>query len=136
MLVILFVVRDGRYNAPRANLPVDEQQRMQQYNQMLSGRNIQQSNLPAPGPLSGAERSVRMLPGGSGMGMMCAMNRSMPMSRPGYQGMASSPMLNSGSMISSMVGMSPVNMHSGAGPGQGNSMLRPREGMHMMRVSS
>lgn len=127
-------IRDGRYNVPRANLPVDEQQRMQQYNQMLSGRNIQQSNLPSPGALSGAERSVRMLPGGSGMGMMCAMNRSMPMSRPGYQGMASSPMLNSGSMLSSsMVGMSPVNMHSGAGPGQGNSMLRPREAMHMMR---
>lgn len=129
--------RDARYNVPRSSLPVDEQQRMQQYNQMLSGRNIQQSSMPVPGALSGADRGVRMLPGGNGMGMMCGMSRGMPISRPGFQGMASSPMLNSGSMISSsMVGMpSPVNMHSGAGPGQVNSMLRPREALHMIRVS-
>ncbi|KAM4070608.1 hypothetical protein ACB094_12G178000 [Castanea mollissima] len=127
--------RDARYNVPRSSLPVDEQQRMQQYNQMLSGRNIQQSSMPVPGALSGADRGVRMLPGGNGMGMMCGMSRGMPISRPGFQGMASSPMLNSGSMLSSsMVGMpSPVNMHSGAGPGQVNSMLRPREALHMIR---
>lgn len=78
-----------------------------------------------------------MLPGGNGMGMMCGMNRSMPISRPGFQGMTSSPMLNSGSMLSSsMTGIpSPANMHSGAGSGQGNSMIRPREAMHMMRVN-
>ncbi|KAK2649152.1 hypothetical protein Ddye_016641 [Dipteronia dyeriana] len=128
-------VREGRYGVPRTSLPVDEQQRIQQYNQMLSGRNIQQPNLSAPGALSGAERGVRMLPGGNSMGVMCGMNRSMPMPRPGYQGMASSSMLNSGSMLSSsIVGMAnPVNMHSGAGSVQGNSMLRPREAMHMMR---
>ncbi|KAL5794794.1 hypothetical protein ACOSP7_003388 [Xanthoceras sorbifolium] len=130
-------VREGRYGVPRTSLPGDEQQRMQQYNPMLSGRNIQQSNLSAPGApgAPGAERGVRMLPGGNGMGVMSGMNRSMPMPRPGYQGMASSSMLNSGSMLSSsMVGMpSPVNMHSGAGSVQGNSMLRPREAMHMMR---
>ena len=110
---------------------------MQQYNQMLSGRKIQQPNLSAPGALSGAERGVRMLPGGNSMGVMCGMNRSMPMSRPGYQAMASSSMLNSGSMLSSsIVGMAnPVNKHSGAVSVQGNSMLRPREAMHMMRVS-
>ncbi|KAM3683854.1 hypothetical protein ACJW31_12G180600 [Castanea mollissima] len=127
--------RDARYNVPRSSLPVDEQQRMQQYNQMLSGRNIQQSSMPVPGALSGADRGVRMLPGGNGMGMMCGMSRGMPISRPGFQGMASSPMLNSGPMLSSsMVGMpSPVNMHSGAGPGQVNSMLRPREALHMIR---
>uniref|UniRef100_A0A2N9I759 Myb-like domain-containing protein n=1 Tax=Fagus sylvatica TaxID=28930 RepID=A0A2N9I759_FAGSY len=127
--------RDARYNVPRTSLPVDEQQRMQQYNQMLSGRNIQQSSMSVPGALSGADRGVRILPGGNGMGMMCGMNRSMPISRPGFPGMASSPMLNSGSMLSSsMVGMpSPVNMHSGAGSGQVNSMLRPREGLHMIR---
>lgn len=129
--------RDVRYNVPRSSLPVDEQQRMQQYNQMLSGRNIQQSSMSVPGALSGADRGVRMLPGGNGMGMMCGMSRGMPISRPGFQGMASSPMLNSGSMLSSsMVGMpSPVNMLSGAGPGQVNSMLRPREALHMIRVS-
>lgn len=110
---------------------------MQQYGQMLPGRNTQQSNLSAPGTLSGAERGARVLPGGSGVGMMCGVNRSMPMQRPGFQGMPSSPMLNSGSMLSSsMVGMpSAVNMHPGAGSGQGNPMLRPRETMHMMRVS-
>jgi hypothetical protein len=129
--------RDGRYNVPRtSSLPVDEQQRLQQYNQMLSGRNIQQSSMSVPGTLSGADRGVRMLPGANGMGMMCGMNRSMPISRPGFQGMASSSMLNSATMHS-MVGMaSPVNMHSGPGSGQVNSMLRPRDTLHMMRVSS
>ncbi|XP_015892402.3 chromatin modification-related protein EAF1 B isoform X2 [Ziziphus jujuba] len=129
-------IRDGRYSVPRAtSLPVDEQQRVQQYNPMLSGRNIQQSSLSVPGGLSGADRGVRMLPGGNGMGMMCGMNRNMPISRPGFPGMTSSSMLNSGSMLSSsMTGIpSPVNMHSGAGPGQGNSMIRPREALHMMR---
>ncbi|XP_016650804.1 PREDICTED: chromatin modification-related protein EAF1 B-like isoform X1 [Prunus mume] len=129
-------VREGRYSGPRASsLPVDEQQRVQHYNQMLSGRNIQQSSLSVPGALAGTDRGVRMVPGANGMGMMCGMNRGMPMSRPGFQGMASSSMLNSGSMLSSsMVGIpSPVNMHSGAGSGQGNLMLRPRDALHMMR---
>ncbi|XP_062078466.1 chromatin modification-related protein EAF1 B-like [Humulus lupulus] len=125
--------RDGRYsNSPRASsLPVEEQQRIQQYNNALAGRNIQQSSLPVPGALSGGDRGVRMLSGGNAMGMMCGMNRSMPISRPGYQGMTSPSLLNSGSMLSSsMVGMpSPVNMHSGASSGQGNSMVRP----HMIR---
>ncbi|KAG6722046.1 hypothetical protein I3842_03G142200 [Carya illinoinensis] len=131
-------VRDGRYNAPRtSSLLVDEQQRMQQYNQMLSGRNIQQSSMSVSGPggLSGTDRGVRMLPGGNAVGMVCGMNRNVPMSRPGFQGMPSSSMLNSGTMLSSsMVGMpSSVSMHSGAGSGQVNSMLRPREALHMMR---
>ncbi|XWS47236.1 hypothetical protein CRYUN_Cryun14cG0135200 [Craigia yunnanensis] len=128
-------VRDGRYGVPRTSLPADEQHRMQQYNQMLSGRNIQQSNLSLPGAVSGAECGVRMLASGNGMGMMSGMNRSMQMSRPGFQGMASSAMLNSGSMLSSnMVGIpSPVKMHSGPGSGQGNSMLRPHDTIHMMR---
>ncbi|XVE78092.1 hypothetical protein DITRI_Ditri13aG0116000 [Diplodiscus trichospermus] len=129
-------VRDGRYGVPRTSLPADEQHRMQQYNQMLSGRNIQQSNLSLTGTLSGADRAVRMLAGGNGVGMMCGMNRSMPMSRPGFQGVASSAMLNSSSMLSSnMVGIpSPVNMHSGPGSGQGNAILRPRDTMHVMRA--
>ncbi|XP_044494241.1 chromatin modification-related protein EAF1 B-like isoform X2 [Mangifera indica] len=129
-------IRDSRYNVPRTSLPLDEQQRLQHYNQMLSGRNMQQPNLSTvSGALPGAECGVRMLSGGNGMGVMCGMNRSMPITRPGFQGMGSSSMLNSGSMLSSsMAGMpSPVNMHSGAGSGQGNPMLRPREAMHMMR---
>ncbi|KAE8692146.1 Detected protein of confused Function [Hibiscus syriacus] len=128
-------VRDGRYGVPRTSLPADEQHRMQQYNQLLSGRNIQQSNLSLPGAVSGSDCMVRMLPGGNNLGMMGRINRGMSLSRPGFQGMTSSAVLNSGSMLSSnLVGMpSPVNMHSGPGSGQGNSMLRQRDTKHMMR---
>ncbi|KAG5252195.1 chromatin modification-related protein EAF [Salix suchowensis] len=125
--------RDGRYNVPRTSLPVDEQQRMQHYNQMLPSRNLQQSNLSVSGAVSGADRGVRSLSSGNGMGMMPGMNRSMPLPRSGFQGAPSSSMLNSGSMLSSnMVGMpSPVNMHTGSG--QGN-LMRPREALHMLRL--
>ncbi|KAK8639432.1 hypothetical protein V6N13_137813 [Hibiscus sabdariffa] len=126
---------DGRYGVPRTSLPADEQHRIQQYNQMLSGRNIQQSNLSLAGAVSGSDCGVCMLPAANGMGMMSAINRSMSMSRLGFQGMASSAMLNSGSMLSSnMSGMpSPVNMHSGPGSGQANSMLRPHDATHMVQ---
>ncbi|KAG4120457.1 hypothetical protein ERO13_D11G144700v2 [Gossypium hirsutum] len=100
-----------------------------------SVRNVQQSNLSLPGAVSGSDRMVRVL-SGNNLGMMCGINRSMPISRPGFQGMTSSAMLNSGSMLSSnLVGgmQNPVNMHSGPGSGQGNSMLRPRDTKHMMR---
>ncbi|KAJ8749576.1 hypothetical protein K2173_026225 [Erythroxylum novogranatense] len=124
--------RDGRYNVARSSLPVDEQQRLQHYNQMLASRNLQQSNLPVSGTMSGTDRGVRVLPGGTGMGIVPGMNRSMPMSRPGFQGMHSSPMLNSGSVLSSgIVGMSSaVNVHPS---GQGNS-IRPRETFNTMRT--
>lgn len=132
----MLLFRGGRYGIPR-NSPssVDEQQRIQ-YNQMLSGRNIQQS-MSVTGTLSGSDHGVRILPGGNGMGLMGGINKNMAM-RPGFQGMASPSMRNSGSMLSSsMVGMSsPVNMHSGVGTVQGNSMLRPHENLHMMRVRS
>lgn len=114
---------------------MDEQKRIQQYNQMPSGKTAQQSHLSVPLTHPGNERGVRMLPGANGLGMICTMTRCMPVSRPGFQGMASSPVLNSGSS-SSMVGMSvPANMHTGAGSGQGNSVLKPREALHVMRVS-
>ncbi|KAG4135398.1 hypothetical protein ERO13_D08G212600v2 [Gossypium hirsutum] len=127
-------VRDCRYGVPRTSLPADEQHRIQQYNQMLSGRNVQQSNLSLAGSVSGSERG-RMLPAANGVGMMCGVNRSMPMSTPGFQGMASSAMLNSGSMLSSNMGgmPSPVNMPSGPGSGRANSMLRPHDTTHLMR---
>lgn len=104
---------------------------------MLPNRNIQQPNLAVPGTLQGTDRGVRMLAGGNGVGMVPGLNRSIAMPRPGFQGITSSTMLNSGSMLSSsMVGMpSAVNMHSGASPSQGNSMFRPREALHMIRVS-
>ncbi|KHN13312.1 hypothetical protein glysoja_031469 [Glycine soja] len=122
--------RDSRYGVSRTPpLSVDEQKRIQQYNQMISSRNMPQSTMSVPGSLSGSDLGgVRMLPGGNGMGML----------GPGFQGVPSSSMLSSGGMpSSSMVGIpSPVNMHAGVGAGQGNSMLRPRETVHMMRVRS
>ncbi|KAL4323737.1 hypothetical protein GQ457_11G003600 [Hibiscus cannabinus] len=128
-------VPDGRYGGLITSLPADEQHRIQQYNQILSGRNIQQSNLSLAGAVSGSDRGVCMLPAANGMGMMYAINRSMSMSRPGFRGMTSSAMLNSGSMLSSNIsGMpSPVNMHSGPGSGQANSMLRPHDTTHMVQ---
>ncbi|WCJ38058.1 Helicase/SANT-associated DNA binding protein [Euphorbia peplus] len=125
-------VRDGRYSVPRTSLPMDEQQRLH-YNQLLSNRNLQQSNLP----VSGGDRGVRLVPGNS-VGMMSGMNRSMSLPRPGFQGMASSSMLNSTSMLSSgMVGMpSPVTMQSGSSSGQANSMMRSRDGLHMGRTGA
>ncbi|PWA63092.1 HAS subgroup [Artemisia annua] len=119
-------VRDGRYGIPRAGpLSIDEQQRMQQYNQM-SARNMQQSSLP-PGSHSGTDRGVRVLPGGNGMGGINGMNRNMAMARPGFQGLPSPSTVNSGVAMPT-----PANMHAGAGPGQGNAM-RPREALRMMR---
>ncbi|KAF5207057.1 Chromatin modification-related protein eaf1 b [Thalictrum thalictroides] len=131
--------RDGqRYGVPRpSSLPNNESQKVQQYNQMLPGKNIQHSSVSASVSLP-ADRGVRMLPGGNGMGMMSGMSRGMPMPRPGFQGIGSPAMLNmvsSGSMLpSSGVGMpNPVNMHNGAVSGQANSMMRSREALHMMR---
>lgn len=135
-VMYMFVSRDGRFGIPRsAPLSAEEHQRMQ-YNQMLSGRNVQQPNLPVPGAVSASERSVRILPGGSAMGMMSGVNRNMAIPRPGYQGISPSSMLNSGNMLSSgLVGApSPVNIHSGVASGQGNTMMRSREALHMMRV--
>ncbi|KAL1190588.1 Chromatin modification-related protein EAF1 A [Cardamine amara subsp. amara] len=129
-------VRDGRFNVPRGSLPVDEQHRAQQYNQMLSGRNLQQqSSISTPGAVSGSDRGHRMGPGGNAMGVS-GMNRNTPLSRPGFQGVASPALPNTGSMLSSgMVGIPNTGtIHSGGGVSQGNSMLRPREAVqHMMR---
>ena len=68
---------------------------------MLLGRNIQPSNLPSSGTLSGNDRGVRVLAGGNGLGVMAGGNRNMPMPRPGLQGVNSSSMLSSGSMLAS-----------------------------------
>ncbi|KAL2239684.1 UNVERIFIED_CONTAM: Chromatin modification-related protein EAF1 B, partial [Sesamum indicum] len=120
------ILTDGRYGVPRSSsLSADEHQRMQQYNQMISSRSMTQPNI-SNGALPGAERGVRVLTGASGMGLASAVNRSMPMARPGYQGIAPSS-----SVVSP--GMSSANMHSGMGSGQGSSVSRPRETMHMIR---
>lgn len=126
--------RDGRYGVPRStSLSIDEQQRMQQYNQIISGRNIQQPSMSAPGAFPGTDRSVRMLTGSSGMGMVSGVNRSMPIVRPGFKVLSSTSMVNSGSMVSP--GAVSVNIQSAVVSGQGNSVFRPRDNLHMMRVS-
>lgn len=130
-MVVLHVSRDGRYNVPKTSSSRgDEQQRMQPYNQMLSNRAISQSNMSIPGAVPGGERGVRVLPGGNGLGMNTT---TMPVAGPGFTRMASSPMLNSSSMLSSpMAGaQSPVNMHAGSGVTQ----VRPRESIHVAGVS-
>ncbi|KAI3912563.1 hypothetical protein MKW92_019843 [Papaver armeniacum] len=126
-----------RYGGQRPTLPMDEQQRMH-YNHMLSGRNLQHPGLSVPGSLAGGDRGVRVVPGSNSMGMMPGMNRGTPMPRPGFQGVGPPSMLNmvsSGSMHpATAVGMpNSVNMHNGSVSGQGTSMMRPRDTMHMMR---
>ncbi|XXG74451.1 hypothetical protein AAC387_Pa07g3167 [Persea americana] len=128
-----------RYGMQRpSSLPVDEQQRMQHYSQMISNRSNQHSSAAVSGALSvGADRGVRMPPAANGMGMTCGINRGMPMPRPGFQGMGSpsmTSMVPPGNMLpSNGVGMpSPANMHNGAVSGQGNPMLRPREAMQRL----
>lgn len=95
-------VREGRYGIPRPGM--DDQHRMQQYNQMLSARNMQPSTLPLPH----SDRGVRgMLPG-----VMNGMNRGMMMTRPPpLQGVNNS---NPQSMMNT-------------------SQVRSREAVHMIR---
>ncbi|MCL7026019.1 hypothetical protein MKW94_030186 [Papaver nudicaule] len=127
----------NRFSGQRPSLPMDEQQRMH-YNNMLSGRNLQHSGLSVPGSLAGGDRGVRVVPGSNGMGMMPG-NRGTPMPRPGFQGVGPPSMLNMVSSSGSMhpataVGMpNSVNMHNGSVSGQGPSMMRPRDMMHMTR---
>ncbi|CAN4098570.1 unnamed protein product [Withania somnifera] len=127
-----------RYAVLRSgSFPVDEQQRSKQYNQMFSGGNMQ-SNVPAPGALAGGDSAgARTHPNGNSMGTLSGFNRGMPMAKPGFQGIASSSMLNSGSMLpSGMVAMpNTLNMQSGASSNQGNSLSRPHDVSHMIRPS-
>ncbi|KAK1355983.1 Helicase/SANT-associated [Heracleum sosnowskyi] len=129
-------VRDVRSGIQRsASLSSDEQQRLQQYGQMVSGRNFQQSNIPVSGVHSGTDRGVRMLTSGNGVGIPGGLHRNIPIPRPGLQGSAPSSLVAPGSMLSSgMIAMpNTVNIHSGPGAAQGNSMMRPRDPIHMMR---
>ncbi|XP_020525107.1 chromatin modification-related protein EAF1 B [Amborella trichopoda] len=121
---------------PTTSITLDEQQRMQQYNQLVSSRNILQPNLAAPNGLQDCG-GVRMSPpgGGNNMGIICGLNQLMPpMQRPGgYQGMNSPPAVISGpsSMLSASGMPNPINVHLG----QGSSISRPREALHILRAS-
>ncbi|KAF3783220.1 Chromatin modification-related protein EAF1 B [Nymphaea thermarum] len=129
-----------RYAVPKPmGLPLDDH-RIQQFNQMISNRNIQQSGLPVNQGLQAGGERVRMMPGGNGVGIMPGVSRGMPMPRPGYQGMGSPGMLGmvssgtSGMLASGNVGVpNPVNMYSGVVSPHGNSVSRSRESLQMMR---
>ncbi|VFQ69698.1 unnamed protein product [Cuscuta campestris] len=108
---------------------------------MLLGRSISiSSGSGAPqGPDCGGPQGpdcgggVCVLPDGNGMGMICGMNGGMPTARHGFQGIDSPSMPSSGIMTFSMVAMpNTVNMHPGVGSGQGNSMSKPHDNLHMM----
>uniref|UniRef100_M8C2F0 HSA domain-containing protein n=1 Tax=Aegilops tauschii TaxID=37682 RepID=M8C2F0_AEGTA len=61
-----------KYGVPRpASIQGDEQQKIQ-YNQMLSGRNLQQ-----PGAVPATSPGARMMPGAHGVGMMTGVNRGL-----------------------------------------------------------
>ncbi|CAI9276930.1 unnamed protein product [Lactuca saligna] len=62
-----------------------------------------------------------MLPTGSGMGVMCGMTRGIKMARP-----------TSSSIMNSTTGLLTSSTPT---PAQGNSMLRSREAMHMIRFA-
>ncbi|CAH8276964.1 unnamed protein product [Arabidopsis lyrata] len=118
-----------RFNLPRGSLPLDEQHRIQQFSQMLSGRNLQQPSLSTLGAVSGPDLGHR-LPGGNAMSGN-GINRSTPLSRPGFQGVSSLAVPNSGmGGISNTGNINPVGSAS-----PGNSTLRPRGTMqHMVRA--
>ncbi|KAL6618658.1 hypothetical protein ACP70R_033797 [Stipagrostis hirtigluma subsp. patula] len=128
-----------KYGVPRpTSLQSDEQLKIQ-YNQMVSGRNHQQSVGSVPGALpAGADRGARMLPGIHGMGMVAGLNRGMPAPRAGFPRMGSPGMLNvvsSGNQFPNggQGVQSAVSVHPGAISGPGNSMSRPRDPMQMLR---
>lgn len=120
-----------RVNFPRTlSMPVDQQNKMQHYNQMTSPMNFQQPYLSVSGSLSLTDCDVRMKPGRNSVVVNSGMDGSMPMSRPEIHGMTSSSVLSS----SSMVGMpGPVNMHPRPDSAQVNSTLQPREALHSVR---
>uniref|UniRef100_A0A1J3IMR6 Myb-like domain-containing protein n=1 Tax=Noccaea caerulescens TaxID=107243 RepID=A0A1J3IMR6_NOCCA len=121
----------ARFNTPRGSLPLDEQHRIQQHNQMLSGRNLPQPSLATPGAVSRPDLAHRV-PGGNAISVS-GTNRSTPLSRPGFQGASSLAVPNTGSMLAS--GMGGIS-NSGNINSVGNSTLRPRGAMqHMVRAA-
>ncbi|XBJ21314.1 hypothetical protein VPH35_011989 [Triticum aestivum] len=115
-----------KYGVPRpASIQGDEQQKIQ-YNQMLSGRNLQQ-----PGAVPATSPCARMMPGAHGVGMMTGVNRGMPAVRAGFPRAGSPGMLNMAS-----TGNMPLKSVQGvpnAMSPAGNSMMRPRDPMQMLR---
>ncbi|KAG2322896.1 hypothetical protein Bca52824_016109 [Brassica carinata] len=120
----------ARFSIPRGSLPPEEQHPIQQHNQTSSGRNRQQPSLSTPTAVSGPDPGPRS-PGGNAMSVN-GTHRSSPLSRPGFQGVSSLAVPNTGSMLTS--GMGGIS-NTGNIKSVGNSTLRPRGAMqHMMRA--
>ncbi|KAK8452987.1 hypothetical protein SEVIR_5G210200v4 [Setaria viridis] len=125
-----------RYGVPRPTLLQGDEQSRIHYSQMVNGRNLQQPGVPGVLP-SGVDRGARMMPPAHGAGIMTGLNRGTP-TRPGFPRVGSPGMAN----VVPHGNMSPnngqglqntVNVHPGAIPGPGNTMLRPRDPMQMLR---
>lgn len=113
------------------SLPVDEHQRVQQPKSLLPGRNIQQSTSPSPGPQPVSDCfGPRKLQSGNGIGMVDGINnRGKAISRPGFQVLGSSAMLDSAAALPpGMVGMQNLDMQS-------NTVHRQMDSSHQSRVS-
>lgn len=128
-----------KYGAPRStSLQVDDEQQKIQYNQVASGKNPQQAGVSAPGTCpAGVDRGAHVMPAVNGIGMTAGVNRG-PAVRPGFPRVSSPGMLNTtstGNMSPKSVQGVPnaVNVHSGAMSSLGNSVLRPRDPMQMLR---
>lgn len=109
---------------------------------MVNGRNLQQPGASVTGAFpSGVDRSARMMPTAHGMGTVAGLNRGMPAARPGFTRINSPATLNvvsSGNMLpNGGQGVpSAVSVYPGAISGPGNSIVRPRDPMQTIRVSS
>ncbi|KAI4304569.1 hypothetical protein MLD38_040059 [Melastoma candidum] len=128
--------RDGRYNIQRPSAPPsDEQHRSQQHGHALSNRNSQHSKLSVSGPVSGNDRGIHAFPNGNNIGIPTATSRSMPSSRPAFQGLGGTPAMNPSSMLSSgLVGVSSSgNLHIGSNPSQATPFMRPRDTLYSAR---
>ncbi|KAF8031584.1 hypothetical protein BT93_D0719 [Corymbia citriodora subsp. variegata] len=117
-----------RSNFPRTlSTPVDQQNKMQHFNQLTTPINIQQPYPSVYESFCVTDCDVRMNPGGNSVVVNSGMDGSMPMSQSEIHGMTSSSILSS----SSVAGMpSPVNMHPRLDSAQGNSTLEPYEALH------
>ncbi|EEC79795.1 hypothetical protein OsI_21223 [Oryza sativa Indica Group] len=127
-----------KYGVPRCtSLQSDEQQKIH-YNQILSGRNLQQTGGSVPGAFPpGVDRGARVMPGTHGMGMVSGLNRGMPAATVGFP-RHSSPgkpnVVSPGNVLANSGQGAPnaVNVHPGAMSAPGNPTLRPHNPMQAL----
>ncbi|KAF0926677.1 hypothetical protein E2562_027117 [Oryza meyeriana var. granulata] len=130
-----------KYGVPRCtSLQNDEQQKVH-YNQMLSGRNLQQTGGSVPGAFPpGPDRGARVMPGTHAMGMVTGLNRGMPAAAAGFPRHSSPGMPNvvsPGNLLANSGQGAPngANVHPGAMSTPGNPTLRPHNPMQVLHVS-